>query len=514
MRSRSLLLTFFGLLTLMHGCTDDPVNSYMSRRMPSVYNTDPAPSETVQGQEATTDPVPVLIVDQDILNCSDSQKCHLEGIQNSTPIENEISYLIVADSDLLTNTDIAKAPAIKFQISNIQASDISSVTYSYIKKDSLGNILVQTDTSIIYATDDTYTVPIHSNKLGSGVLTSAPYEQHVFNIKISTNDNKVYSNDIIFHLSSHLTNPVVFDRRTETLELPYYKMDSSDNNYVIDSIYIRNTLPFEISLNGAIDASNNTAAFISDTKRAQGMYQASYENSAPYYYPYTRYYYYAEPQLGYKAAFASPILTIKVHRGESAAEEVPATIQMNGNSAILSFTGLVLQGNEEIQLDLTATFTVIGSILGDHGQGSFYEGLSVCNGISEPKKCNCFYSPIKKTFGDQTAAGYYYSGTNSYMALLKLLNYPNCFNGYNSNSMAEQLALVSYPDDSLALVGRHHLTNTSYTITSWLKGYESLDPLATSTKTMDTIDVSKGFVDYAAVDLNEAFSGYVPGDIN
>ncbi|MEI6079298.1 MAG: hypothetical protein WCQ53_01490 [bacterium] len=514
MRQRTLVFTFFVSLILMHGCSDDPMNSYMSRRMPSVYNTDPAPSETVQGQEATADPVPVLVVDQNILNCSDSQNCHLESIQDNTATQNEISSLIVADSELLTNADIAKAPAIKFQISNIQTSDISSVTYSYIKKDSLGNILIQTDHSIIYATDDTYTVPIHSNKMGSGVLTSAPYEQHVFNIKISTNDNKIYSSDITFHLSSHLSDPIVFDRRAETLELPYYKMDSSDNNYVIDSIYIRNTLPFAISLNGSIDVSNNTAAFISDTKRTQAMAQVSYEASAPYYYPYTRYDYYTEPQLGYKAAFASPILTIKVNRAENNVEELPATIQMNNNSSILSFTDLVLQGNEEIQLDLTATFTVIGSILGDHGQGSFYEGLSVCNEISEPKKCNCFYSPIKKTFGDQTAAGYYYSGTNSYMALLKLLNYPNCFNGYNSNLMAQQLALVSYPDDSLVLVGRHHMTNTSYTITSWLKGYETLEPLSVSAKTMETIDVSKGFVDYAAVDLNEGFSGYVPGDIN
>ncbi|MCX6113425.1 MAG: hypothetical protein NTY22_09155, partial [Proteobacteria bacterium] len=195
-------------------------------------------------------------------------------------------------------------------------------------------------------------------------------------------------------------------------------------------------------------------------------------------------------------------------------EEIPVTAQSNNDETVLSFNHLELQGTEQVKIDVVAQFNVNNSILGDHGQKTFYEGLSKCETINDPEKCSCFYLPVKKSFPSEFAASIYYIIPNAQMILLKTLTYPSCSNINESIYVYQSLFPVVYPEDSLGLVGRDHVTDTSYTITSWLKDYENMDPLGTTAKTMDTIEAQKGYVDYTTVNLNESYQGYIPGIIN
>ncbi|MEI6093675.1 MAG: hypothetical protein WCQ47_08390 [bacterium] len=171
-----------------------------------------------------------------------------------------------------------------------------------------------------------------------------------------------------------------------------------------------------------------------------------------------------------------------------------------------------LQGYENIKIDLVAQFNFNNSLLGDHGQKNFYEGLSKCEDINEPEKCFCFYLPIKQSFYSEPAADLYYFIPDAMMLMLKSYIYPDC-GTINTTFLFQGLVPTTYPETTLSLAGRHHLTNTSYSITSWLKNYEDLDPLGTTSKTMDPLESIKGFTDYTTIDMGESYQGYVPGTI-
>ena len=502
MRSKIILLTFFLSTILLQNCAMDSMSSYQQRRAASDTGATDAAIQT-----------PTLTVDQDVINCSNSSNCHLEEIQSSTPSTSNVNSLIVAESDIITGSNINLAPAIKFQINALDATSISSVSYSYTKKDALGNIVVQTGNTPIYAQEGSYLVPIHSSNLGSSILTSAPYEQHLLHIIITASDNLVYSSDIIFHLSTHITNPIVFDRDPAILNSTYYKMNEDNNTFIIDTVSIQNTLPYAVTFNGSITVKNKTIAFLSDAKKIQDKTFVPKEYYPPYYYNYDLYNWFTTSETTYKSAIATPSYLLKIHRGTNTIEEVPITIQSDNDQSVLSFNHLELQGSEQTKIDVLAQFSVNNSLLGDHNPKTFYEGLSECETINNPEKCSCFYLPIKKSFSSEILADIYYMVPNTQMMMLDTQTYPSCSN-INPSFIYESLFPVIYPEDNLALAGRDHSTNTSYTVTSWLKGYEDLDPIGTTAKTMEQIEATKGYVDYTTVDLNESYQGYVPGIIN
>ena len=498
MRSKSILLTFFLSIILLQSCAMDSTSQ--QRR---------AASDT--GAAVQT---PSLSVDQEILNCSNSSKCHLEEIQNLVPSTTNVNSLIVAESDIITGSNINLAPAIKFQINGLDVNAISSVSYSYTKEDALGNIIVQTDNTPIYVQEGSYLVPIHSSNLGSGILTSAPYEQHILHIRITDSENLVYSNDIIFHLSTHINNPILLDRDPAVLNSTYYKMNEDGNTFVIDTISVQNTLPHTVTFNGSITVKNKTIAFLSDAKKIQDKIFVPKEYYPPYYYNYDLYRWYTTSATTYTTAMAAPSYLLKIHRGTNTIEEVPITVQSDNDQSVLSFNHVELQGSEQAKIDVVAQFSVNSTILGDHNPKTFYEGLSKCETLNDPEKCSCFYLPIKKSFQSEWAANIYYIIPNSQMLMLDTLTYPSCSNINESIYVYQSLFPVIYPEDNLALAGRDHATNTSYTVTCWLKGYENLDPIGTTAKTMDQIEALKGYVDYTTVDLNQSYQGYVPGIIN
>jgi hypothetical protein len=514
MRSKSILLIMpLALAVLAAGCTSDSVSSYRERRMPSPYGAETDPTGTVVAQEAAT-PVPDITVDQEVVNCTDNPKCHLEEMQDTGTDPYMIDSLIVADSEALTVSNTNLAPALKFEVTGIDESAVSAVTYSYVKKDQLGNVLVQTSNSPIYKQSGSYTLPIHSSNLGAGILTSAPYEKHVFSLNITTSDNNVHSKNITFYLSSQMTNPLILERKTDIADSSYYKMNADDPEFTIDSVSVKNVLPFAITFNGDINVRNRTVAFLSSTGRVQYKDLMPAYNYNLYFDDFTRYHWYIGSTSANKAAVAAPIFAMKIHKGTNTIEEVPITIQSNNDDNILSFNGLVLQGNEEVQLDIVVRLNTNNSILGDHGSKTFYTGVSTCEVISEPKKCGCFYTPIVKTYGSSLAGEIGHGLCTSYMNALNGMDYPNCNNGLNTAFIESTLSMNDYPEENIALSGRHHSTNTSYTVTSWLKDYEYLDPLGTTTKTMDVLEASKGYVDYAAIDINQSYQGYIPGTLN
>ena len=329
-----------------------------------------------------------------------------------------------------------------------------------------------------------------------------------------SSDNITYSNDIIFHLSSHITNPVLFDRDPAILNSSYYKMDIDGNTFIIDSISIQNTLPYTVTFNGSINVKNKTLAFLSDLEKVQDKIFVPKDYSPPYYYNYDLYRWYTAAETLYKTATASPSYILRIHRGTGTTEEIPIIIQSNNDQSILSFDHLELQGNEQARMDVVAQFSINSSLLGDHGQKTFYEGLSECEAINDPGKCSCFYLPVKEPFASAFVANIYYMIPNTQMLSLETLTYPNCSDINQSVYVYQSLFPVIYPEDNLALAGRHHVTNTAYTVTSWLKGYEDLDPLGTTAKTMDQLETLKGYVDYTTVNLDESYQGYVPGIIN
>ena len=502
MRSKTILLTFFLSIILLQSCAMDSGNYQQRRSASDTGATDAA----VQA--------PNLTVDQDVINCSNSNKCHLEEIQNIPASTNSINSLIVAESDILTASNINLAPTIKFQISDLNANSVSSVSYSYTKKDALGNIIAQTNNTPIYAQDGSYLIPIHSSNLGSGILTSAPYEQHLLHIRITDSDNLVYCNDIIFHLSTHISSPILLDRDPAVLNSTYYKMNEDGNTFVIDTISVQNTLPYAVTFNGSITVKNKTIAFLSDAKKIQDKIFVPKEYYPPYYYNYNLYHWYTTSETTYRTAIATPSYLLKIHRGTSTIEEVPIAVQSDNEQSVLSFNHLELQGNEQTKIDVVVQFNVNNLLLGDHNPETFYEGLSKCENLNNPEKCSCFYLPIKKSFSSEFAANMYYTVPNAQMLMLETLTYPSCSNINESIYVYQSLFPVLYPEDSLALAGRDHATNTSYTVTYWLKGYENLDPIGTITKTMDQLETLKGYVDYTTVNLNESYQGYVPGIIN
>jgi hypothetical protein len=99
------------------------------------------------------------------------------------------------------------------------------------------------------------------------------------------------------------------------------------------------------------------------------------------------------------------------------------------------------------------------------------------------------------------------------MSNLSTIYYPNCNDPQPSFCLQKFLDVVYYPQNLLALVGRDHKTDASYTITSWLKGYEDLDELGSSTKTLDTLQTTKGYVNYASINPSLSYTGYIPGHV-
>jgi hypothetical protein len=311
-----------------------------------------------------------------------------------------------------------------------------------------------------------------------------------------------------------MTNPIIFDRRSEIMDSSYYKMNSDDQEFTVDSISVKNILPFAITFNGSINVKSKTVAFLSSTGRVQYKSLMPAYNFDIYFDDFTRYNWHTGTTSAHKPAVAVPIFALKIHKGTNTIEEVPITVQNNNDDNTLTFNGLVLQGNEEVQLDIVVRLDHNNSLLGDHGSRTFYNGVSTCETISEPKKCGCFYTPIVRSYTNGLAGSIAHAYSTGYLDTLNGMDYPNCNNGINPTFIELTLSMADYPEENLALAGRHHTTNTSYTITSWLKDYESLDPLGTTTKTMDILEAQKGFVDYTQVNLSQSYEGYVPGTLN
>lgn len=503
MKIRLLMLSLF--LFVIQNCANDSLASYQKRRGTSLDDT--------ASTDETTRSVG-LILNQSVINCSDNPKCHLEEIQNISQNEHSIKSLIVADSDLLSSTNINISPTLSFSISGIDDSSITSVSYSYTKKDALGKIIIQTEDNLIHAQDGFYYIPINSKTLGTGILSSVPHEQHLLSLKIKSSDNNIYSDYISFSLLSQMTNPISFDRATDILSSSYYKMDEDENSYIIDSIELKNTLGYTTTVSGTINIYNQTISFLSNVEKQQKKVFVSKEYYAPYYYNYDRYNWYTNPIQTHKTAIATPSYILKIRRGTNTVEEIPINIQSNNEASLLSFNKVELQGFENVRLDITVQFNINNSLLGEHGQKNFYEGFSMCEYINEPEKCYCFFLPVKQSFNSEFAANIYYSFPNAIMLGLKDIIYPACGAFAQSTYISQQLFPVTYPETILSLVGRHHLTNTSYTITSWLKGYEEIEDLGTTSKTMDPLESQKGFVDYTVINLGESYQGYIPGVIN
>jgi len=514
-------------LTVMASCV--PTQDTPSRRVAQLQSPQEATQETTQEptQEPTQQfpqeadpapgapqlPTPALNVDQEILNCDDnSQQCHTQEITDPFNDPNGIrhrinSLMIVTDNSILTNVNTGLAPAISFQIQDLTDENINSLTYSYEKRDSLGNVLAQNTPQTLYKTNNSYIIPIHSNTLGVGVLTSAPYEKHIITIRIVRSDNHIFSHDIEFYVYSHAPNPVLFDRKSDILNSSYYKMDANSEDFTIDMIEVQNTLPYPVTTSGNIHVSNTTLAVVSDTTHQQQ------KNFIPKinFYPWDSYGMHTIQSIKYYQAAAVPIYSIKVHRGANE-EFIPITATYSGNEIVLVYNNLYLQGNEKIQMDVMIHVNTNNSVLGGHGQTAFYEGTTLCNNPTPTSSCFCFYFPLYHYFPHQSQADLYYGPQlcGIYYSPYQSTYYPNCASS-PGQCASKNLDITYYPEDLYQLVGRHHLTNTTYVITSWLKDYENYDELGTTTKTMDPLEIIKGYVNYGAIDHSQSFSGYMPG---
>ena len=492
------------LLALLAGCSSPGQDGGQKTRTLKIAG----PEAEVQKTE--TELSPKLLVDQTIANCEDNPKCHLETINepyNNVGSPYRINSVIFADSDLMSGTNVQDAPAINFSTVDIDTSKIISTSITYTKKDSLGAIISQTVENQITGTDGSYNIPIHSSLMGSGILISAPYEKHILLIKIVTNSGDVSSFEIEFFLSSNTINPVIIERDPQIIDSAYYKMNEDLQSFLIDSVTLENTLPFIVSVAGEINLNNTTVAFVSESSKVQ---HKTFIPDTPGY-PLDIYNWYTSTNTTHNISTALSTYIVKVEKNGTE-EEAPITVTFNGLDAVLSISGLEITGTQKIKLNIYATLNTNSSILGDHGQETFFSGNSLCGTLSVNAKCNCFFAPTN--IHDSSSTGsLFYNMAGMTMLQIKDLYYPNCGANVPNGMVTQQLSIVHYPASSVALEGRHHRTNASYAITTWLKGYENYDDFGTVSKTMDILEASKGFVDYTQVDPSLGYQGYIPGQI-
>lgn len=502
MKNLYLLPLFISLLALLSACSAPGSDGSQKKRTLKI------PYPAIEEQNVLEITKPSLSVEQEIINCSDNPKCHLESINE--PYSNQenqyrISSVIFADSDIMVSANIQDAPAISFSLNNIDLSSIISSTLVYTKKDSLGNVIIQTAETQISDIEGEYTVPIHSSIMGSGILISAPYEKHELLIRINTNKSETHNFKIEFFISSNTINPVTIERDIELINTTYYKMDEDLPSFLIDSVIMKNTLPFNISLNGEINLNSTTIAFLTESTKIQ---QKSFIPETAEY-PFDIYNWSTSTNSNYNLASASPMFLVKVEKN-GVEEETPTTISYNGNGTTITIEGLEITADSTIKLKIYANMDVNNSILGNHGQKNLFVGKSLCATVNSNSKCNCFFAPTNIHDSSMTAL-LFYNMASTTMLQIKDLFYPNCGSNVPNGFVTQQLSITSYPNSSIELVGRHHRTDTSYNITTWLKGYEDYEDLGSLSKTMDTIESTKGFYDYAQVNTALGYQGYIPG---
>ncbi len=508
MKKNYLIPLFLSMLALFAGCSSPGNDGSQAKRNLQIPSPSPAP--TVETQPTLPILNPGLLIDQEIENCTDNPKCHLETNNEAYSNDNSpyrINSVIFADSDLMTGINTQEAPIIKFSLKEIDPASVTSSTMTYIKKDSLGAVLVQTSETQITGVTGSYTVPIHSSTLGSGILISAPYEKHTLLIKLVTNSGQNHSFEIDFFLSSNTTNPVIIERDPLITDSSYYKANEDLQSFLIDAITLENTIPFTVSLNGDINLNNTTIAFLSETSATQ---HKTFIPETPGYH-FDTYNWFTTANTTYNLSTAFATYTIKTVK-DGVEEEVPATISYNGLETLLSVSGLEIAGSQKIKLNIYANVDINNSILGNHGQQTFFVGKSLCSSMSVNASCNCFFTP--KNINDSSANGtWFYNIAAINLLTIQNLYYPSCGSSVPSGSLTQQISIVNYPANAVSLIGRHHKTEAKYTITTWLKGYENYDDLGTTSRTMDTLDITKGFVDYTQVNTAMGYQGYIPGQI-
>lgn len=487
------------VMMFLSACSSDVFKSETKRRHPEVQ----APSNDASGAI----PVPELVLSQELRNCDQTQQgCEQQSFQVSNPDPYTVNSLIVSDSENFTNTNILAAPSIKFELKNIEKDLIQSVAYSYSKKDFFGNTIIQTELYNIYEEDGYYYIPIHSNRMGAGVLMSSPSENHIIRIRILFDNNRTHSQDIRFFLQTNTVNPVVISRDIEISNSSYYKMDAIESTNIIDAVILKNTLPYNVELSGDIEVNNKTLAFLNRTSRTQHHEfkecgQPSYSSPCDYYqHTYTN-------AQEYQGAIGSPLYSLRILRGNSYTE-IPTSASISGEQIILSFDNMELFANEEIKMELIANFNVNNSIIGDHGTVNIFTGTSYCEDPSS-MDCYCFYQ-LKQTVGY-----IWFVYGISFLESIRGSVYPSCNNtDHPGFPVADQnLNVNQYPEYNIALVGRKHLTNTRYSINSWLKGFDPSNNFGTLTRTMDPLESTKGFTDESALPSSMNYEGLIPGEL-
>ena len=499
LKTRRESVFIFCCLMILSNCGSDVFNSETKRRHPGIE----VPLPTVDAEASDT--IPELNLSQELKNCAQSEGCEQQDFQTTSLDPYAINSLIVADSDRFTNTNVSSAPSLKFEINNIDKSLVQSVAYSYSKKDILGNIIIQTDFYNLYEQDEYYSVPIHSNKMGNGVLVSAPFESHIIKVKVIFNQNKTYTQELKFFLQTSTANPVTIIRNDSITDSSYYKMDMVQASNVIDSVTLKNTLPYEVELSGNIELNNKTLAFLNKNSKIQHRQfrvcsNSNYSNPCDYYeHTYTN-------EQDYEGATTSPLYSLRILRGNTYIE-IPTSPSMIGEQVILDFNELGLFANEEINLELIANFNLNNSIIGDHGNINIFAGTSYCEDPSS-MDCYCFYQ-VRQTVGYL----WFISGV-SFLESIRGSIYPACNTNHTGFTAVDQnLSVNQYPEYSIDLIGRAHSTSTKYTVTAWLSGFNPSNNFGTLTKTMDPLESTTGFIDESAIANSINYDGFIPGEL-
>jgi len=461
-------------------------------------------SSPEQETPLTMNTTPYLVLSQEVINCSETPKCHLESF-NEPVMNNKLNSIIYADSDIMSGNNINEAPTISFIVKELDPSTIMTTSMKYIKKDSLGEIIIQNNDIEINNEVDNYTVPIHSSILGSGILISAPYEKHVLNIKIKTSDNKNHEFYLELFIASNTINPVLIERDAQIINSPYYKMDEVLDTFLIDSISLKNTLPFAVVVDGEINITNETSAFLLETHKVQQKSFLPKQNG----YPYDMYNWYTSTASEYSSATAEPTYLIKLEKNGTE-EELPISTNYNGPESILLYSDVEIEGNQNIKINVYANYTINNNLIGDHGQMSLFEGKSICSSVTPYSRCTCFFAPPDLQ-DDSLTALLFYNSANTIMLNIQNLYYPNCGNSVPNGLVTQQLSIVSYPQKTISLIGRLHHTDAKYTITSWLKGYKEQDGFGSTTNTMDTLESEKGNTNAGLLNPALSYMGYIPG---
>lgn len=497
------LLTITTALLLITGCT--PGNDGSQRhRSPKI------PYPASDAQVTTTSASPSLIVEQEILNCTDDPKCHTEEINEpftGSASQYFINSIIFPDSDMMSGANVQTAPAIIFEVKDLDITTISNTMMKYEKKDLLGNTQVQTAETAISGDNGRYNVPIHSSFLGSSILLSSPHDRNILHIRICTSEGKNHDFEIVFFLSSNTVNPVTLERDPQIIESPYYKMNEDLQSFLIDSINMENTLPLPVSISGEINISNTTIGVLRETSRQQGKTFIS-DTSL---YPYDTYNWFTTPVYNYSSASAAPTYTVKIERNGTE-EEIVVSSSYNGMESVLGYSELLLEGNQKIKMNVYANLVINNSVLGNHGQQNFFEGRSLCSTLTINSSCACFYAPVNIN-SDSLSAMVFYNAASAALVTIQNNYYPNCGANVPNATLTQQLYIVNHPASSISLIGRIHRSDLKYTVTTWLNGYEDQDDLGTLAVTMDTLEAVKGNTNLGLVDPSLSYQGYIPGQI-